>query len=202
MDARVGGEFGVEGGGHDSSLPDSYGIIAIGGEDFHAGTDTFNLWGADEDHFERRGSGLAVESAQKFTFTNGAIELAAVGVAADADIDGAEAGLLGIFDFCRQQDCAGAGAEGGLHAHELFQLFEAVFAQQFKERARFTSGDHEAVDFIELLGPLDECNVSAQLLEAAAVSIEIALQRQNSYFHADLILPDHSFRASLQAPAI
>jgi hypothetical protein len=34
------------------------------------------------------------------------------------------------------------------------------------------------------------------------VSIEIALQRQDSYFHAELILPDHSFRASLQAPAI
>ncbi len=48
---------------------------------------------------------------QEPAFADGAVELASVGVAADADVDCAEAGLLGIFNFSGQQDCAGAGAE-------------------------------------------------------------------------------------------
>ncbi len=189
MNPRVIGEFGVEGRGHDSSLPDRYRIRAFGGEDFHAGAEALNLWGADEDHFERRGFYV---SLNEFAFPDGAVKLAAVGVAADADVDGAEAGLFRIFDFCRQQDCARAGAEGGLQPHKLFEFFEAIFAQQFQERARFASGNHEAIDFIKLLGLLDEYNVSAQLLEAAAVSVEIALQRQDSNLHAEILL-DRSF---------
>src|SRR5208283_1113110 len=123
------GEFGMEGGGHDSSLPDCYRIGAFSGEDFHAGTDAFNFWGADEDHFERRRSELAVRRAQEFAFPDGAVELASIGVAADADVDRAEAGLFRIFNLRRKQDCAGASAEGGFPSHELFQLFEAIFAQ-------------------------------------------------------------------------
>ena len=174
MDAGVFGEFGVEGCRHRSSLPDRDWqiIFAFGCNDLDARTNVGNLGGADEDHFER--------SDSEFAFADGAIELASVGVAADADVDGAEAGLLGVFDFGRQQDCAGAGAEGGLQAHELLQLFEAFLPQQFQERSGLASGDDEAVDFVELLGLFYEHNFGAQLFEPAAVGVEIALQGQDT----------------------
>ncbi len=97
MDARVVRELGMEGRGHRSSLPDGdwnfIFIFAFGGEDFDAGADTSNLWGADEDHFQRTGS--------EFALADGALKLAPVGVPANGHVDCAEAGLLGIIDFCR-----------------------------------------------------------------------------------------------------
>ena len=64
---------------------------AFGGEDFDAFADVLNFGGADEDHFH----GRVAEAA----FADGAVDLASVGVAADADVEGAEAFLLRIFDF-------------------------------------------------------------------------------------------------------
>ena len=109
-------------------------------------------------------------------FADGAVDLASVGVAADADVERAQSGLLRILDFVGEQNCAGAGAEGWLHADELLQLFESGFAQQFEECAGFAAGDDEAVDLVELLGLLDEHNFGAQLFEPFAVGVEIALQ--------------------------
>jgi len=60
--------------------------------------------------------------------------------------------------------------------HELLQLLESGFAQQFKKRARFSTGDYQAVDLVELLGLLDEHNFSAQLFEPTAVRVEITLE--------------------------
>jgi len=187
VDAGVVGEFGMESGGHHSSLPNRYRIFAFGGEDFHAGADALNLWRTDEDHFERRASQL---SLNEFALTDGAVELASVGVATDADVDRAEAGLFGIFDFRRQQDCARAGTKGWFHSDELFEFFEAFFSQQLQKCARFTSGDHEALDFVELFGFLYEHNLSPQLFEPAAVGIEISLQREDTNLHDELILLD------------
>src|ERR1700691_6276032 len=58
MDAGVGGEFGVEGGGHGSSLGDGDGVVPFCREHFYFVSDAFDLGRADEDHFERRVSGL------------------------------------------------------------------------------------------------------------------------------------------------
>ena len=87
--------------------------------------------------------------------------------------------MLGIFDFGGEQDRSGAGAEGGLEADELFQLFETFFSQQFQERAGFAAGDYQAIDVVELFGLFDEHNFGAQLFEPAAVGVEIALQGLN-----------------------
>ena len=54
MHSRVVGEFGMEGRGHDSSLPYGDWIIAFGGDYFHARAYALDLGGADEDHFQRR----------------------------------------------------------------------------------------------------------------------------------------------------
>src|ERR1700688_1051978 len=121
MDAGIVGEFRVKGRGHGSSLPDGDRIGAFGGDDFDARADAGNFWGTDEDHFEWRLRLFVVESSlQKLAFADGAVELAPIDVAADADVDRPKAGLRGIFNFGRQQDRARAGAKGGLEAHELF----------------------------------------------------------------------------------
>jgi hypothetical protein len=51
--SRIVGEFGMEGCGHDSSLPDGDWVTALDGNDFDVRANAFYLWSADEDHFER-----------------------------------------------------------------------------------------------------------------------------------------------------
>ncbi len=190
MDAGVIGEFRVEGCGDRSSLPDRDWVFALGGDDFDGSAYAPDFGGANEDHLQRR-DGLVVERAlQKLAFADGAVELAPVGIAADGHVDGAQAGLLGVFDFSGKQDCAGAGAEGRLEAYELFQLFEAFFSQQFQERSALAAGNDEAVDFIELRGLFDEHNFGAEFFETATVSVEIALQGEDSDFHDRFSLPE------------
>ena len=77
-----------------------------------------------------------------------------------------------------------------LQAHELLQLFKTFFAQQFQKRPALASGDHQPVDVLELLWLFYQHNFGAQLFQPAAVGVEIALQRQDSYPHRELILPD------------
>jgi hypothetical protein len=177
MDAGVVGEFGVEGGGHGPSLPDGYGsfVGALGGENFDALADVDNLGSTDEDHFQR---GITEPA-----LADGTIDLASVGVAADADVEGSQAFLLGIFNLCGEEDCPGAGPERGLGVDELFQLFESGVAKKFQEGARFAAWDDEPVEAVQLFGFLDEHNFGAQLLEPEAVSVEIALQGQDTDFH-------------------
>jgi len=127
------------------------------------------------------------EVSEEFTLADGAVDLAPVGIAADADVEGAESGLRRVFDFGGEQDGTGASPEGGLEADELLELFESGFAEQFEKSAGLAARDDKAVDFVELFGFFDERNFSAQLFEPAAVGIEITLQGQNTDFHKSAI---------------
>jgi hypothetical protein len=167
VEASVVREFGVEGCGHYPSLPHSDGIFTFGGEDFYARTNAGNFRGANEDHLNG--------SVAEFSFADGAVNLAAIGIAANADIERAQSGLLGIFDFGRQKDSSGAGAEGRFGVDKLLELFESGFAEEFEKRARFAAGDDEAINLIELLRLFDEHNFGAQFCEPAAVRVEITL---------------------------
>ena len=186
MDARVVREFGVEGGGHDASLADGDGriIFALGRDDFDALAEALDLGGADEDHFDRRRGGLPFPCFlfQELAFADGAIDLASVGIAADADIDGAQPALLRILNFSSEQDRPRARAEGGLVADELLELQESFFAQELEKRARFASGDDQAVDGVQLFRLLDEHNFGAQLLEPFAMGVEISLEGEDADF--------------------
>jgi hypothetical protein len=197
VDARVVGEFGMEGRGHDSSLPNGYRVVALSSDDFDSRPDALDLWSADENHFQwrifcRRSWHLVVGHfvLKKFAFADGAVDLASVGVAADADVECGEAFLFGILYFVRKQDRSRAGAERGFHSDKLFQLFEPGSAQQIEEGSGFAPRNHQAVDLVELLGLLDEHNLGIQLFKPAAVRVEITLQGQDTDFHAGLILPE------------
>ncbi len=91
MDARILAEFGMEGCCHDSSLPHGDWIVTLGGDDFYPGADAFDFRGADKNHFD----GFFTEPA----FADGAVDLAAVGVAANSDVDRTESRLLRVFHF-------------------------------------------------------------------------------------------------------
>ena len=106
MDAGVVGEFGVEGGGHGFPLANGYGVVPFCREDFDAFADVLDFGSADEYHFDGRGAEEA--------FADGAVDLASVSVAADADVECAEAFLLWVLDFGGEEDGPGACAEGGL----------------------------------------------------------------------------------------
>jgi len=168
MHAGVGGEFGVEGGGHGSSLADGYWIAALGSNDLYAFAYVCDFGGADEDHFEwgfAEGGVMRVArviARQEFALADGAVDLASVGVAADADVEGAEAFLLWILHFGGEQNCAGAGAEGGFGVDEFFQLGESFIAEEFQERAGLTAWDDQAVDGVELLGLFNEHDFGAE----------------------------------------
>ena len=96
----------MEGCGHDLSLAHGDGIFifALGGDDFYVLPYALDFWCADENHLDR---GLAEQA-----FPYGALELAAIGVAANTDVECAETGLTGIFDLFGEKDCTGASAEG------------------------------------------------------------------------------------------
>jgi len=183
VNAGIVGKFRVERSGHRSSLLNGDWIRAFSGKDFDAFADVRNLWGTDEDHFQRRFLLLVLETAEEFAVANRAVDLASVGVAADADVESPEAGLRGIFDLFGKEDGTGAGAERRLEANELFQLFKTGLAEKLEKGARFATRDDQAIDFVELLWLFDEHNLGAQLFEPAAVCVKIALQGQDSDDH-------------------
>ena len=105
MDGRVGGEFGMECGGHQVAFLDQRWLAGEFGEDFDAFTDALENGSADKNHFER----FVVESG--FAGDDVALHLAAVAVAEDGHVEEAEGILPGIFYVGGEEDCAGAGSE-------------------------------------------------------------------------------------------
>src|SRR5947209_20253619 len=118
----------MEGRGHGSSLPDRHGIGAFSCEDLHLLAHMLDPGGADENHFQRRFPRLAFDAAEQLSLTDRTVDLAAVGVAPDADIERAQPGLRWILNLAGQQNRSGASAECWLESNELFQLFKSIFA--------------------------------------------------------------------------
>ena len=96
MHPRIFRQLRMERRGHRSSLPHGNRVDPFGRDDFHASADALDLGRADKDHFERRISCLP---RPKPAFADRAVELSSVGVAPNADVEGSQAGLLGIFHF-------------------------------------------------------------------------------------------------------
>ena len=125
VDAGVGGELGVEGGGEDVAGADEGGEAVAGGEGLDRGAGAGDARGADEDHLQRRAGERGGRGE------DGGVDLAAVGVALDGDVERGERALRGGFDARGQQDGPGAGAEGGRGADVgLEELEEAVAVEE------------------------------------------------------------------------
>ena len=167
MNAKVIGELRMKRCRHRLTLAYCDRIISFGGDHFHPRSQALDFGSADEDHLER--------SIAELAGTNRAVDLAAVGIAADPDVKRPEPRLVGIDDFFGQHNRARTGAESWLHADELRELRDSFFTKDFKECAGLSARDDEAVDFIELVGLADEYDMRAEFFEALLVGVEIAL---------------------------
>src|SRR5208282_1013831 len=155
-------------------------IFTFRRDHFDAFANAFDFRSADEDHFDG--------TVKKSAFADGAVDLPSVSIAAHGDVERAQAGLLWILYFCRQQDASRARAKRRLRSHEIPQLRESVFTEQLEKCSRLAPGDNEAVDAIQLLRLFDQDNFGAQFLETAAVRVEIALECEDSDFHGGSVV--------------
>jgi hypothetical protein len=184
VDAGVGGELGVEGGGEEVAFADQDGSTVPGGEGFDGGAGAGDAGGANEDHLERR-SGQAGGRGE-----DDGVVLAAVGVALDGDVEGAQGSLRGIGHVFGEQDGAGAGAEGGGGLDEGLEGGEEVIAlEELEHGGGLAAGHDEAVDLSsffsafgtgEVFGKADELRGSSEGGEDFGVGFVGALQGEDT----------------------
>ena len=112
-----------------------------GGEGFYLWAGAGDAGGSDEDHFEWAAGEFGRGGE------DGGVDLAAVGVAFDGNVERAERLLRGVlYVFC-EKDRSGAGAEGRDVADEGGEGVEEVVAlEEFEHGGGFAAGDDEAVD--------------------------------------------------------
>lgn len=175
VDAGVVGELGVEGGGHEVAGTDQGGEAVAGGEGFDAGAGEADARRADEDHLQRA-AGQGGGSGE-----DGGIDLTAVGVALDRDVEGGEGALRRVFNVGGEQDGAGAGAEGGDGSNPgLEDREEAIALEEFEHGGGFAAGHDEAVEAVEILRKPDESRRRTQRSEGFDVRVVGALKGEDA----------------------
>lgn len=160
-------QFRMERRGHGPALSDCDRVLPFGSDDFDVGTDSFDLRRSDKNHLERG----SLERA----LADRTIDLTAVGVTSDADVECAQAGLVGIGNFLGQHDGTGASAKCGLQVHKFFELPETLFAEDFEEGTGLAAGNHQAVDPVQLLRLADQDDLGAEFFETPLVGVKVAL---------------------------
>ncbi len=165
----------MEGGGEEVAFADENREVVAAGEGFDFRADAGDSWGADEDHLEW--------TACEFCGCgeDGGVDLAAVGVAFDGDVEGSEGGLRGVFYLLCEEDSAGAGAEGWSRFDEGLECVEKTSAfQEFEEGGGLAAGDDEAIEVGELGWCADEPGGHAESGERFGMSLECALQGEDA----------------------
>ncbi len=138
MCPAITGQLRMKGGGHDILLPHHDWILAFHSQHFDPRSDSRDLRSPDENHFD----GRSLEGA----LSNGTINLAAVSVAANSDINCAETSLFRVVYFLGEKDRTGASPESWFQSNELFQLPDPSLAQQLQKCARFAARDDQTVN--------------------------------------------------------
>ena len=175
MNAAVLRELGMECGCKNMLLADENREALALGEDFDTFACLHDAWGADVDHLQWAAFQL------RFSFDDGAVDLASVGIAFHGRVEHGKALLCGIANLFCQQNASGAGAEGRLRFHEGLQsVEEAVAGEEFQECGRFAAGDDESVDVDQLLGLADEDGFGSGIAQGGGVGIEVALNGEDS----------------------
>src|ERR1700761_2534628 len=151
MNAAVGRELRVEGGREQMALAhEDREAVALGKyRDIFA--DLLDARRANVDGFEWAGVECRAELCGRLF--DGAVDLAAVGVALDRGIQHAETRLRRMQNFRREQNATSTGTEGGRGGDKGAQRFEkAVALQELKEGGGLAAGDDQAVETRELIG--------------------------------------------------
>src|SRR6266568_8005332 len=179
VDPEVVAQLGMEGCGEESALADEDWVVVAGGEGFDLGTGAGDAGGADEDHLEW----AALEFGGGGE--DGGVDLAAVGVALDGDVECGEGFLRWVRDFFGEEDRAGAGAEGRGAADEGLEGVEEVVAlEELEHGGGLAAGHDEAVDFWwagEVFRGADEFWGGSEGLQGLDVRSVCALEGEDSY---------------------
>ena len=121
MNARVVRQFGMERCRHHIALPHQDRIAAARGKNLDASADVLDARRADEDHLQW----LGAERARRLD--DGGIDLPAVGVAANGDVERIQAELMqGSPLRCASMIAPAQVPKVGLRVDELVQLVEGT----------------------------------------------------------------------------
>jgi hypothetical protein len=175
VDTGVGAEFGVEGGGEQVALADENREAVAGGEGFDLWAGMRDARGADEDHLQR--------AAWEFGGggEDSGVDLAAVGVALNGDVECGEGSLRGVLHVFCEEDCARAGTEGWRRFDEGLEGVEkAIALEEFEERGGLAARDDEAVEAGQLGRGADQLRRYAKGSERVGVGFECALQSEHT----------------------
>jgi len=182
VNAGVVAELGMKSGGEDVTLTDEHGVCFARGEGFDGCAGAGDAGGADEDHLEGAAgeSGVGVE--------DGGVDLAAVCVSLDGDVEGAEGFLGGVLDVCGEEDGTSARAEGGGGLDEGLEGIEEVVAlKEFEHGGGFAAGHDEAVHKCGTVGTFkvgweaDELGYGSEGAERFGVGFVGALEGEDAY---------------------
>lgn len=137
MDGEGIGEFGMEAASEEVTLPKQYGIFSMAGEDVNLGGAFDHPRSADEasiDHFLIPQGDGRLEG----------IDLSAIGVALDGDVDGAEGALIASLDAFGEQNHSRTGAENGFRLNKRLQTDAEVGIREVVEHGGgLSSGNDE-----------------------------------------------------------
>src|SRR4051794_16389388 len=189
MHPAVPGQLGVKAGGHQIPLADGH-DPTVGRSAHDPAEHLDRLAGlldprrADEHGVHR----AAVDAAQRQVGLE-AVDLPAEGVAAHGDVQPADRLLVrrAVEQPVGEQDHPGAGAvDRQAIGDRLAQRVEqAEPVGELGDRGRLATGQHQAVDGLELLGTADRARLGAPRPQRREVLADVALQRE----HPDCDVP-------------
>lgn len=142
----------------------------------------FDLWagagdagGTDEDHLEWAAFDLGWDGE------DGGVDLAAVGVALDGDVERVEGGLRGMLNVLGEEDGTGAGAEGGSVLDEAGEgVKELIALEELEHGGGLAAGDDEAVEIDQLFGGANKLGGDAKVGEGLGVGLVSALKGEDA----------------------
>lgn len=140
MNATIFGKFGMEGRRHPRALANQDREAIPFGQHLNPFAHSADPRCTDVHHLQR--------STRKFCLlqANSAIDLAAIGIAFDADIQDAETLLHRVGDLFCQKDATCAGSEGWFLSDKLPQrIQESVALQKLEKSGRFSTGEYQTI---------------------------------------------------------
>src|SRR5215472_5402146 len=150
----------MEGCSHDLALSHQNRITVFCSENFDIFSGSSDPGSTNKDHLQR----FPAEFCPGFT--DGTVDLAAIGIASYANVKRSQRLLWWIFDFLGQQDCPCTGAKGWLSADKVSQFFQkSTLGEEVQEGAGLATGNDDGFDGIELLGLAHQHDLSAQTFE-------------------------------------
>ncbi len=180
METRIVGHLGVEAQTDVGSLHDRDRVIVEAGDNLNLGTGMLDERSPDEDRVERSDA----QGLDRHVGLEG-LDLPPVAVAPDPDIEGPEGDLVSpaVEDLAAQEDQPGAGGQGWHPACQALpeRHLEVEDTEQPAHGRRFTAGEHERVDIVQLGGGAYRHRLGAALAEGRKVFPDVALEGENAY---------------------